>query len=97
MLRRLATTVRRPAVESVGDRHVAPETLVGNTVLVMQSWTCRHFSQASPKGEGQSDVPPLLRPLADSIESKGTVSVQDIAFHTEERAAWVLGGSLASR
>lgn len=69
---------------------------VGNTVLVTQTWTCRHFSQANAKGEGQGDVPALLRRVADSIESMGTVRVQDTAFHTEvtELASWLLGGSI---
>jgi hypothetical protein len=48
-----------------------------------QSWTARHFSQANPKGEGQGDVPALLRRVADSIEDRGHVNVLDLILHTE--------------
>ena len=48
-----------------------------------KSWTIRHFSQANPKGKGQSDVPALLRRVADSIDKFGSVEVQDVTFQTE--------------
>jgi hypothetical protein len=49
----------------------------------MESFTkMSHFSQANPKGEGQRDVPALLRRVADSLESLGDVWVQDITFHS---------------
>lgn len=78
------------------DNGTSVRILVGNTVVVTQSRACRHFSQANPTGEVQGDVPALLRRGADSIESMGTASVQDVAFHTEvtELAPWLLGGSL---
>jgi hypothetical protein len=55
------------------------------------SWPVRHFSQANPKGEGQGDVPALLRRVADSIEELGPVEVQDIILHEEITAdgPWV--------
>jgi hypothetical protein len=43
-------------------------------------WTICHFSQSNPLGEGQGDVPALLRRVADHIESLGAVQVQDITF-----------------
>lgn len=46
-------------------------------------WTIEHFSQASPAGAGQSDVPALLRRVADSIEGLGPVDVHDLVLHTE--------------
>jgi hypothetical protein len=48
-----------------------------------ESWTIRHFSQANAKGSGQSDVPALLRRVADSIEALGRIEVQDITLGTE--------------
>jgi hypothetical protein len=47
------------------------------------SWTVEHFSQANPIGEGQCDVPALLRRVADAIEDLGDVSVQDLVLHTD--------------
>ena len=43
-------------------------------------WTINHFSQANPKGPGQGDVAALLRRVADTIESLGTVEIQDIVM-----------------
>lgn len=50
---------------------------------VADDWTISHFSQSNPSGEGQGDVPSLLRRIADAIEELGDVQVQDIVFHTE--------------
>jgi hypothetical protein len=47
-----------------------------------EDWAISHFSQANPSGEGQGDVPALLRRVADQIESLGDVQVQDITFST---------------
>jgi hypothetical protein len=54
------------------------------------SWTVEHFSQANPAGEGQGDVPALLRRVADSIDALGQVEVQDLVLHTEvtENGDW---------
>jgi hypothetical protein len=49
----------------------------------MESWTIKHFSQSNPAGTGQDDVPALLRRVADSTESLGSVEVQDLVMHTE--------------
>jgi len=50
---------------------------------VTGDFTISHFSQSNPAGDGQGDVPALLRRVADSVESLGDVQVQDITFHTE--------------
>lgn len=59
---------------------------VEKTAWMTESWTCRHFAQRNPEGDGQGDVPALLRRVADSIEALGVVSVQDVVFHTEVTA-----------
>jgi len=55
-----------------------------------RSWTVEHFSQANPVGEGQGDVPALLRRAADSIDALGEVEVQDLLLHIEvaESGGW---------
>jgi hypothetical protein len=45
--------------------------------------TISHFSQANPKDGNKSDVPSLLRRVADSIESLGAIQIQDIVFHDD--------------
>ena len=50
------------------------------------SWTVEHFSQSNPKGDGQADVPALLRRVAGTIEALGDVDVQDLVMHTEVTA-----------
>jgi hypothetical protein len=55
----------------------------------MESWTVRHFSTANPAGPGQTDVPALLRRVADSIEQRGDIEVQDVVFRLElEDEGW---------
>jgi hypothetical protein len=49
-------------------------------------WTTFHFSQANPQGQGQGDVPSLLRRVADSIGALGDVMVEDITFSSEPTA-----------
>ena len=49
----------------------------------MEAWTFKHFSQSNPAGTGQDDVAALLRRVADSIESLGSVEVQDLVMHME--------------
>lgn len=48
-----------------------------------QDHTIHHFSQNNPKGPGQDDVPALLRRVADTLDSMGTLYIQDIVFHSE--------------
>jgi hypothetical protein len=47
------------------------------------SWTAEHFSLANPLGQGQGDVPLLLRRVAEVIEAFGEVEIQDLLLHTE--------------
>ena len=48
-----------------------------------ESWTIRHFSQANPVGPGQDSVPALLRRIADSIEQRSGIEVQDVVVQNE--------------
>ncbi len=45
-----------------------------------------HFSQSNPAGEGQEDLPRLLRTIADTIEGLGAVTVQDLVLHDDPTA-----------
>ena len=38
---------------------------------MIDSWTCRHFSLANPRERGATDLPLLLRRVADHIEEMG--------------------------
>jgi hypothetical protein len=49
-------------------------------------FTISHFSQSNPTGDGQGDVPALLRRVADSIEALGDAQVEDITFNTAPTA-----------
>ena len=46
-------------------------------------WSVFHFSQANSAGDGQDDVPALLRRVADTIEERGEIDVMDITFEKE--------------
>ena len=48
-----------------------------------ESWTIVHFSLSNLAGTGQGSVPALLRRVADTLESRGDVDVQDVVFHSE--------------
>jgi hypothetical protein len=50
---------------------------------VSQDGTIHNFGQMNPAGEGQGDVPALLRRVADTIEGLGEVDVQDMTFQLE--------------
>lgn len=50
---------------------------------VSGDWTAHHFSQANPAGQGQEDVPALLRRVADTIESLGEIRIMDLVMHNE--------------
>ena len=52
----------------------------------MDEWQAFHFSQANPAGEGQDDLPALLRRVAESVAALGEVRVMDVVFHTEVTA-----------
>lgn len=53
-------------------------------------YTAFHFSQSNPRGPRQGDIPALLRRVADTIEEKGDIRVQDITFHADldDEAEW---------
>lgn len=54
-------------------------------------YTINHFSQSNPKGQGQDNVPSLLRRVAETIEEAGRITVQDLVLHneiTEEGDDW---------
>jgi hypothetical protein len=44
-------------------------------------WPVLHFAKANRAGEGENDVPALLRSVADSIEEIGAIEVCDICFN----------------
>jgi hypothetical protein len=48
-----------------------------------ESWTIRHFSLTNPVGTDRSDVPALLRRVADHLEAFGEIEVQDLIMGTE--------------
>jgi hypothetical protein len=50
---------------------------------VSSDWTVQHFGQANPKGEGQGDVPALLRRVANTIEELGEVEILDLVLHSQ--------------
>jgi hypothetical protein len=39
------------------------------------------FTQNNPEGEGQGNVPALLRRIADTLEELGPVEVMDVVYH----------------
>jgi hypothetical protein len=47
------------------------------------SYEVRHFSLVLPAGRDRSDVPALLRHLADTLAQFGPVEVQDIVLGGE--------------
>jgi hypothetical protein len=47
------------------------------------SLTAEHFSLANPSGQGQGDVPLLLRRAAEAIEAFGAAKIQDLVLHIE--------------
>jgi hypothetical protein len=51
-----------------------------------ESWTIKHFSQANPAGPGQDSVAALLRRIADGIDQRPGIEVQDVVLHSEVTA-----------
>lgn len=51
-----------------------------------ESWTMNHFSLSLPSDTDLSNVPALLRHVANAIEVHGPIEVQDIVFHTDVTA-----------
>lgn len=52
-------------------------------MVVRPGCTLHHLGLANALGEGQDDVPGLLRRAADAVERLGDVDVHDIILHTE--------------
>jgi hypothetical protein len=50
------------------------------------SWPIQNFSLCLPEGTDRSDVPALLRTLANNLDEYGPIEVQDITFGTEVTA-----------
>ncbi len=48
-------------------------------------WSCHHFSLANPRDEGATDLPRLLRRLADEIEGRkmNALSILDLTVSQE--------------
>lgn len=61
-------------------------TNFGNHVLMANSWLSRHFSLANPRSENPTDLPALLRSVADQIEARG-INPADILDVTISREA----------
>lgn len=55
-------------------------------------WTVQHFSLSNPSGATETDLPLLLRRLADAIEAKGIqpMEILDITVSSEmtENGPW---------
>jgi hypothetical protein len=47
------------------------------------AWTVNHFSLCRPAGTDRSNVPALLRYVADHLETRGPIVVQDLIMGTE--------------
>ncbi|MEV0622517.1 hypothetical protein AB0I81_55015 [Nonomuraea sp. NPDC050404] len=43
----------------------------------------QHFSLNNPRGDGQGDVPNLLRRLAAALEEMGDVEIRDLVLHND--------------
>jgi hypothetical protein len=54
--------------------------------MAARPWTVHYFSLANPPGDGRDDIPALLRRLADAIEERQPIEVQDISFAINVRA-----------
>ncbi len=66
-------------LERLGERHWQTAVVPSEP----PSWTIKHFSQANPAGPGQDSVPALLRRIADSIEQRPGIEVQDVVIQSE--------------
>lgn len=57
-----------------------------------ESWASRHFSLSNPQGAGESDLPLLLRRIADEIEARDIAArdILDLTIHCEitENGPW---------
>jgi hypothetical protein len=60
---------------------------IGHHGRMPEDWTCRHFSVANPRNDGPSDLPKLLRRLADDLELAeiGPENLLDVTISSETR------------
>ena len=60
-------------------------TKVGNHVQMANSWLSRHFSVANPRSGSPTDLPALLRSVADQIEAQGInpADILDVTISSE--------------
>lgn len=67
----------------------------GTTLGHVSSWPSRHFSLSNPREDGASDLPRLLRRLADAMEEAGIGAMEmlDLNVHHEmtEDGPWWSG------
>jgi hypothetical protein len=55
---------------------------------VSEQWTCQHFALANPIDDGRSDLPKLLRRVAEEIEARGiqAMDILDLTIRSEMTA-----------
>jgi hypothetical protein len=51
---------------------------------VSDTWSCHHFSLANPLNDGASDLPCLLRRVADTIEERGILPMDILDLTVSE-------------
>jgi len=53
-----------------------------------EQWTCRHVSLSNPEGDGATDLPLLLRRVADLMEEEGIapMDVMDLTVSSDMTA-----------
>lgn len=49
---------------------------------VSTEWEVKHFSQSNPAGPGQGNVAALLRRVADTLDTLGSIEVADVTFQS---------------
>lgn len=84
ILERLA--INKPGGQPLQNRESLKTAIVvvhSDQVGVDEEYTCYHFSINLRAGDGQDNVPNLLRHLANSLEKHEYESIQDIVFHNE--------------
>jgi len=58
----------------------------------MSSWPSRHFSLSNPRDDGPTDLPRLLRRVADAIEEAGITPMEmldlTLQYEMTENGPW---------
>jgi hypothetical protein len=71
----------RPALPEIRDAaFMINSVIAGGCFMSEPGYPIQHFSHSNPRGLGQSDIPALLRRVADKLEEYGDIWVQDIVF-----------------